>query len=131
MTAVNTETLKALISGHADDGELMDLIMDALESFEAYHQAIYTLELKRELRLRGAMDSETYREEIPHLDQIRTARHNTVIGNVRLLNRLAEQDGLPPFYPGVVSEAHPHRTDLADSILLFVRGVIESRVTGR
>ena len=131
MIPVNNETLKALISRHANDQELIDILTDALESFEAYHQAIYTLELNRKLHLHGAMDSETYREEIPHLDRIRTTRHNAVISNVRLLNRLAEQDGLQPFYGGTVSEDHPYRTQLADSILLFVRGIIENRVTGK
>ncbi len=128
---VNSNTLKALISNHADDGELTGLILDALESFESYHQAIYSLELHRERHLRRAMDQETYREEIPRLDRIRSARHNVVISNVRLLNRLAGQDSLEPFYDGVVSEEHPYRTDLADSVLLFVREIIENRVTGK
>ena len=128
---VNRSTLTALISAYAADGDMTGVIVDALESFEKYHQAIYTLEIQRELYLRGAMDSDTYRERIPQLDQVRTSRHNAVISNVRLLNRLAEQNGLEPFYGGVVSEEHPYRTQLADAVLLFVREIIAERVTGK
>ena len=128
---VNRETLKALIAKHSDDSELTGIILEALESFESYHGAIYTLELKRELYLRGAMDRETYREEIPYLDGIRTSKHNAVISNVKLLNRLAEQDGLEPFYAGIVSEERPYRTELADAVLLFVCETIENRVKGK
>ena len=77
------------------------------------------------------MDRETYREEIPYLDGIRTAKHNAVISNVKLLNRLAEQVGLEPFYTGTVSEERPYRTELADAVLLFVREIIENRIKGQ
>ena len=83
----NSETVKSLLSIYAGDGEMIEIILDALDSFEKYHQAIYTLELRRELHIRGAMDDETYREEIPRLDQIRTTRHC----NKQRQN--AEQDG--------------------------------------
>ena len=127
----NSETVKSLLSIYAGDGEMIEIILDALDSFEKYHQAIYTLELRRELHIRGAMDDETYREEIPHLDQIRSTRHNAVISSVKMLNRMAEQNGLRPFYDGIVSEERPYRTQVADSILLFVREIIENRVTGK
>ena len=128
---VNTNTLRALIAKHADDGEMTGVILEALESFENYHQAIYRLELKRELYLHGAMDQETYREEIPYLDGIRTTKHNAVISNVKLLNRLAEQEGFEPFYAGVVSEERPYRTELADAVLQFVSETIDNRVKGK
>ena len=128
---VNADTLKTLIANRADDGEMTGIILEALESFESYHQAIYTLELKRELYLRGAMDQETYREEIQYRDGIRTTRHNAVISNVKLLNRLAEQDGLEPFYAGIVSEERPYRTELADAVLQFVEEIIDNRVKGK
>ena len=127
----NTETVKSLLTLHANDREIVQLIVDCLESFESYHKAIYTLEIQRDLFSRGAMDSETYRDLIPHLDQIRSGNHNTVISNVRMLNRLAEQAGLKPFYDDIVSEERPYRTELADAILDLVREIIDSRVKGK
>lgn len=127
----NMETVKSLLTLHANDREIVQLIVDCLESFESYHKAIYTLEIQRDLFSRGAMDSETYRDLIPHLDQIRSGNHNTVISNVRMLNRLAEQAGLKPFYDDIVSEERPYRTELADAILDLVREIIDSRVKGK
>lgn len=128
---VNSETVKSLISLHAGESDLIEIILEAQDSFEKYHQAIYDLEIRRDLHVRGAMDTETYRELIPQLDEIRSQRHNAVINNVRILNRLAEQDGLKPFYEGTVSEERPYRTQLADAVLLYVREIIENRVTGK
>ena len=54
--------------------------------------------------------------------------HNSVIANVSIMNRLAEQAGLPPVYDGIVSEERPYRTELADAILAFVADVITNRV---
>ena len=116
---------------HADDRDMISLIVDGLESFERYHQAIYALEIQRKLYACGAMDSETYRDAIPHLDQVRTSAHNVVIMNVQILNRIAAQSNLEPFYDGVVSEERPYRTMLADAILEFVREIIDNRVKGK
>ena len=127
----NMETVKSLLTLHANDREIVQLIVDCLESFESYHKSIYTLEIQRDLFSRGAMDSETYRDLIPHLDQIRSGNHNTVISNVRMLNRLAEQAGLKPFYDDIVSEERPYRTELADAILDLVREIIDNRVKGK
>ena len=127
----NSETISSLLSIYANESDLIGIIIDALESFESYHQSIYALEIRRNLHIRGAMDDETYREVIPRLDEIRSSRHNAVISNVSLLNRLAAQNNLPPFYDGVVSEERPYRTLLADVILLYVRKIIETRVTGK
>ena len=101
-----------------------------LADFEKYHQAIYRLEIQRKLYSCGAMDSETYRDLIPRLDSIRTQHHNAMLSEIRLLNRLAEHHGLPPFYEGEVSEAAPVRTWVADAVLDYVRQVINDRVTG-
>ena len=127
---VNPETINRLIEIHKDDAEMADIIVDALETFEKYHQAIFKLEIRRKLFACGAMSSETYREIIPELDGVRTACHNTLLSEVRMLNRLADQAGLPPFYEGEVSEKVPVRTWVADAVLEYVRQVIVDRVTG-
>ena len=127
---INTETLNRLISAHKDDPDLVQIITDALESFEKYHQSIYRLEIMRKLYTCGAMSTETYRELIPELDSIRSGHHNTMLSELKLLNRLAAQDNLPPIYPGEVSEERPIRTWVADAVLDFVRQVIDDRVTG-
>ena len=127
---INEGTLNRLLEIHRDDADTAGIIQEALLSFEKYHQAIYELEIRRLMYARGAMDAEAYREEAASLDQIRTNRHNTVISEIRLLNRLAEQSRLPLVYEGTVSEQHPYRTHLADAVLAFVQQVTEDRATG-
>ena len=53
-----------------------------------------------------------------------------MLSGVNLLNRLAKQNNLPPFYDGEVSEEKPIRTWVADAVLEYVRQVIDDRVTG-
>ena len=119
-------SLKELVYLSFDDKELLDMIYDALISFERYHNAIYDMETKKKLYC-GAMDSLDYRKMKNELDKLRTACHNAVIANVAMLNRMAEQKGIPPIYDGVVSEDRPYRRELADAILGYVAGIINER----
>ena len=119
-------SLKELVYLSFDDKELLDMIYDALISFERYHSAIYDMETKKKLYC-GAMDSLDYRKMENELDKLRTACHNAVIANVAMLNRMAEQKGIPPIYDGVVSEDRPYRRELADAILGYVSGIINER----
>ena len=125
---MNCATIEKLLTMYKNDKDMIELIVDALDSFERYHQAIYALELKQKLRQAKAVDDETFREEYPAMDRVRTTCHNSVIANVSIMNRLAEQAGLPPGYDGIVSEERPSRTELADAILAFVADVITNRV---
>ena len=127
---VHAEVVSRLIEIYRDDAEAVGIITDALDTFEKYHQAIFRLEIQRKLFTCGAMDPETYRTVIPQLDSVRTRNHNALLSEVRLLNRLAEQNGLPPFYEGEVSEEKPIRTWVADAVLDYVHQIILERVTG-
>lgn len=124
---VNAETLYQLMAHYKDDQEMMALIADVLTAFEQYHAAIYALEIKRKLYAQGAMDADAYREEIPALDKTRTVRHNALLAQVNLLNRMAGGAGLPPFYDGVVSEDRPYRREVANAVLAFVEQIIRER----
>lgn len=127
---VNSDVISRLIAIHKDDPDIIEIIVEALESFEKYHQAIYRLEIRRKLYACGAMSAETYRETVPELDSVRSGNHNALLSEVNLLNRLAKQDGFPPFYEGEVSKELPVRTWVADAVLEYVQQVINDRVTG-
>ena len=129
-TAIHPETIDRLISIYQDNSEMLEIILDALDSFEKYHQSIYKLEIRRKLFARGAMSSEAYRSTIPELDSIRSKNHNAMLSEVNLLNRLAGQNDLPLFYDGEVSGERPIRTWVADAVLEYVQQVIDDRVTG-
>lgn len=125
---VNIETLNGLISHFKDDSDDIAAIVHAMELFEDYHHAICRLEITRRLFAFKAIEGDAYRAETTERDRLRTVNHNAVIAQVNLLNRMAEEAELPPFYDGVVSQERPYRRQLADAILEFVREVILNRI---
>lgn len=128
MAAINRDTLNSLIRHYRDDRDDLDMIVKTLEAFEDYHRAIFRLEITRRLSSCDAIDPETYRAETEQRDRTRTVNHNAVIAQVGMLNRMAEEAGLSPFYDGVVSEERSCRRILADAVLEFVREVMVNRV---
>lgn len=123
---MNRKALDNLIQACKTDSELLEIIQDALRSFEEYHTAIYSMEIRKQL-LAGTVDAPQYQEEIGEMDRRRTGSHNAVISNISLLNRLAEQAGLPPVYEGVISRDQPYRRQIADAVLDYVRDIILAR----
>ena len=93
-----------------------------------YHQAIYRLEITRRPNACGALDGSDYREQFLSRDATRTRNHDALLAQVNMLNRLADEAGLPPFYDGEVSEDQPIRRQVADAILEFVRQVVLERI---
>ena len=124
---VNNETLNGLLIHFRDDQDDIAAIVHAMESFEDYHNAIYRLEITRRLFSCNAIESEAYRSDTVERDRLRTYNHNAVITQVNLLNRMAKEASLPPFYDGVVSEEKPYRRELANAILDFIHEVIVNR----
>ena len=123
----NGETIKSLIIAFRDDMEMMELLEDALRSFQEYHAAIYVLELKKQLYAGGGMEAEAYRAMVTELDRARTSHHNAVLVQVNVLNRMAKSQNLPLFYDGVVSEERPYRREVANAVLEYVERVIVNR----
>lgn len=124
---VNIETLNGLLRHFRNDQDDIKAIVHAMETFEDYQNAIYRLEITRRLFSCNAIESETYRSDTVERDRLRTYNHNAVIAQVNLLNRMAEEASLPPFYGGVVSEEKPYRRELANAILDFIWEVIVNR----
>ena len=106
---------------------MVDAINEALLSFEAYHQAVYTLECALAVYGNGLLEAGEYRDLVTALDGKRTVAHNTLLAKVGFLNRLADQHGLSPFYGGEVSREQPQRREVADAVFEFVHDVIVHR----
>lgn len=123
---INRASLDEMIRLCKDDPDLLEAVRDALLSFEEYHSAIYTMETKRRI-LAGTADAKQFQEEVTGMDRIRTSRHNTVLANVKMLNRIAEQFHLPPVYDGAISEQQPYRRQVADAVLGYVQDIILER----
>ena len=123
---LNKETIDKLIAKYKDDEKMLSIIERSLISFEEYHQAIYKMELWMKVHSISVSGDE-YKENVSKLDKGRTNEHNSVLGNVNLLNRLAEKNGLPLVYDGIVSHDRPYRREVANAVLHYVEEIITNR----
>lgn len=126
--SINVETIQKLFVAFRDDEETLEEIESALMTFESYHRTIFELEIKRRLYSGGAMEGEEYREMITRLDKTRTINHNALLTQVNILNRIAAEVSLPPFYEGVVSEERPYRREVANAVLDYIQKIIAERM---
>lgn len=124
---LNTEALNQLISHYQDDTDTMELISDTFDAFERYHAAIIKMETEKVILSHGNVDSNVWQERISALDQARTRAHNEVLMDIRILNRLAEGEGLQPIYAGMVSEEYPYRREVADAVMAYLSSLIDDR----
>lgn len=123
----SADNLQALIQASRGDKELLHFIADCLKSFEAYHQAIYSMESWAQVYDYDVLEREEYQDTLTGLDKSRTVCHNALLGKVTVLNRMAERAGVGPIYSGTVSEEMPYRREVADAVLEYVESVVSSR----
>ena len=121
------ENLQRLIDAIKDDSKLIDMLLDCLQSFEEYHRSVYEMEMKLKIYSHGNMDRAEYQDMRQNLDLSRTLKHNAMLNNISIINRLVDKAGTPPVYEGVVSEEIPYRRDAADAVLAYVKRVIKDR----
>jgi hypothetical protein len=124
---LNEKSLELLVEACHNDSDILSLISECLESFEAYHAAVYKLEMYKKIYSTNIKNGEIYRDTVMELDRNRTICHNAVIANVSILNRLTEMQMLDPFYDGIVSEERPHRRNLANEVFEYVEKIIKQR----
>ena len=121
------EKIEKLIEIYRDDDQVLKIIERSIASFEEYHSIIFKMELWMKIYARS-VSSEEYKDNVSKLDKARTMSHNSVLGNVNLLNRLAEKNQLPPVYNGIVSHERPYRRDAANAVLEYVEEIIKNRI---
>lgn len=127
MADINKESLNSIINICKDNREMMDFIWEAIESFEAYHRSIYTMEMRLVTIKSDNIERIDYQDLVTSLDKFRSECHNTVILNVNILNRIAGREKQTPVYAGIVSEDKPYRRELANAVLAYVESVIQNR----
>ena len=120
------ESIEKLIEIYRDDDQVLKIIERSIASFEEYHSIIFKMELWMKIYARS-VSSEEYKDNVSKLDKARTMSHNSVLGNVNLLNRLAEKNHLPPVYDGIVSHERPYRREVANAVLEYVEDIIKNR----
>ena len=123
----NRESLEKLIQVAKGDDELIEFIQGCLKSFCEYHHVIYDMETNLMLYNSKDMEREEWQSFYSKMDGDRRIKHNMVISSVRMLNRLAEKEGIPPLYDGTISEERPYRREIANAVLAYIETIIKER----
>lgn len=119
-------TIIKLIEIYRDNTKVIKSIERCIMSFEEYHSSIYKMETW--MKIYGNNSSkEEHKDTIANLDKSRTLQHNAFLGNVNLLNRLAEKNKLPLVYDGIISHERPYRREVANSVLEYIDFTINNR----
>ncbi|MDO5435054.1 MAG: DUF3232 domain-containing protein [Clostridia bacterium] len=124
---LNGTTVRGLIDSLGDDAEMLDLMEEMLTDFENYHQSVYRMEISLMVRNHRNTDTDRVNEMTEQLDKARTGRHDKLLDDIILMNRMAAQQGLPPVYDGTVSKERPYRRQVANAVFAYVEEIIHGR----
>lgn len=124
---LNAKTIEQIIAQCKHDKNRLDFIKSLLDSFETYHKAVFDDQLFVIVYGNGALDADDYRDKRTQVDKTRSVYHDSLITNVGILNRLAEKEGLPPVYDGIVSGERPYRRMIANAVFEYVEHIINNR----
>jgi 26S proteasome regulatory complex component len=87
------------IISESDDRECLDLMEDLISSASDYVRRVNVLEIGLMVGKYNKEGAE-YRDYIEKLDKLRSNAHNSVITNVKIINRLCRKNDLPMIYQG-------------------------------
>lgn len=120
------ETIIKLLEIYKDDERTLKTIERSILTFEEYHNRIFEMELWMKIYSKSVFGEE-YKEAVTRLDKARTMSHDSILGNVNLLNRLAVKNNLAPVYDGIVSHERPYRREVANAVLEYIEDLIKNR----
>lgn len=120
------DTIIKLIEIYKDNTKVIKSIERCIMSFEEYHSSIYKMETWMKIYENNS-SKEEHKDTIANLDKSRTLQHNALLGNVNLLNRLAEKNKLPLVYDGIITHKIPYRHEVANSVLEYIDFTINNR----
>ena len=124
---LNVKSIEAIIAMYKTDKVKLDFVKSLLDSFEAYHKAVFDDQMFLVIYGGGALPADDYRDKRTEVDKTRSIYHDSLITNVGILNRLAEKAKVPPVYDGEVSQKQPYRRMLANSVFEYVEYIINNR----
>ena len=99
------ERIDALLKATKDDQEATDLILEFINGFSSYVKIVNDMENLIHIK-KLYMDPEEFRETLSNINSSRTKIHNSIISGCKVLNRMADQAGLPLIFEGNVEVRH-------------------------
>lgn len=125
--SISKDSINQLIEVCNDKRVDLEIVFDALCSFENYHQAVIRETGFHKVFLSNGAVSQDLQEGYSQYDKSRSIAHNAAIVYLQLLNGLSVFYKTPQIYAGSVSEEHPHRRDIGDAIIGYLHELAESR----
>ena len=107
---LNEDALKDLVRRFSVSNDLyaqedLDTVEKALLAFHNYINTVVDGEMK--LLIQGnSLEGQEYLDAITQYDGDRHSAHEKAIGDAKLVNRLAAQEGLPPIFTGDDTQRH-------------------------
>mgnify|MGYP001383624584 FL=1 len=95
------ERINALLEKIKDDPDLVSLVRDMVDSCANYVDTVVNMENAINVYRFRVEDPSELRVMIQRLDQTRRIVHNTVISNVRIVDRLCKINGVEPVFGGL------------------------------
>jgi len=95
------ERINALLEKIKDDPDLVSLVRDMVDSCANYVDTVVNMENAINVYRFRVEDPSELRVMIQRLDQTRRIVHNTVITNVRIVDRLCKINGVEPVFGGL------------------------------
>ena len=95
------ERINALLEKIKDDPDLVSLVRDMVDSCANYVDTVVNMENVINVYRFHVEDPSELRVMIQRLDQTRRIVHNTVISNVRIVDRLCKINGVEPVFGGL------------------------------
>lgn len=129
MPNISKDNLEKLITVKKAEGNTRHLkaISDFFKLASEYHAAILEMEAWMKLNDSTTLDREEYQAKRMELDKQRRSKHNLLLIQVSMLNRIANNAGLEPIYDGTISEDRPYRRQVANAVLAFIETLVQER----
>lgn len=104
------------------DSDCLDYIVELIEDASYYVRRVNLLEIEYIVG-RYSKEGQEYRDSIKSLDELRSAAHETLISNVKLVNKICRKYNLPLLFEGDEKE----RVEIAE----FANSLVEELFKGR
>lgn len=119
------EYLRELCDRYSHDKEAVDFINSCYSSIISYHNVVLKTRYNIENSvIKFRLSGEAYREFVKEQDLTRKLSHDSAIGSINIINRLAAKEGMPPISGNVNME---DRVSVGDFIGVMVTQIYEER----
>jgi flagellar basal body rod protein FlgC len=125
---LNKDSIEKILNG--SDDEYREYGWEAIQSIADYAQTVMLFKMGKNMineKFKG--DTKSYQDEYVRFDNARSNKHNVAIGSASMLNRIAENMGIDPVYPG--DPKADDRGHVAHIFIEFAKEMMDADMYGK